>query len=144
MTFHEIAGLVGQVLIGAFFVIAGVNQFFSLDQMKAYASAKKVPAAGIVIPVVATLLAIGGFAILLDLVVEMNLRLYGAVIGVVSTLVITFVMHDFWRMATPDDHLRSVEGSDGQDAKMLPPQDNEIFHFLKNLALIGGVLLLLQ
>lgn len=144
MAFHEIAGLVGQVLIGAFFVIAGVNQFFNLDQMKAYASAKKVPASGIVIPVVATFLAIGGFAILLDLVVEMNLRIYGAVIGAFSTLMITFLMHDFWRMATPDDHLRSVEGAGGHDAKMLPPQDNEIFHFLKNLALIGGVLLLLQ
>lgn len=134
----------GQVLIGAFFVIAGINQFFNLDQMKAYASAKKVPASGVVIPVVATLMAISGFAILLDLVVEMNLRLYEALIGVVSTLVVTFVMHDFWRMATPDDHLKSVEGTDGYDAKMLPPQDNEIFHFLKNLGLIGGILLLLQ
>lgn len=112
--------------------------------MKAYASAKKVPASGVVIPVVATLLEISGFAILLDLVVEMNLRLYEALIGVVSTLVVTFVMHDFWRMATPDDHLKSVEGSDGHDAKMLPLQDNEIFHFLKNLGLIGGILLLLQ
>jgi uncharacterized membrane protein YphA (DoxX/SURF4 family) len=144
MSFHGFAGLVGQVLIGAFFVIAGVNQFFNLDQMKAYASAKKVPAAGIVIPIVATLLAISGFAILLDPVVGRDLLLYGAVIGAVSTLVITIIMHDFWRMATPDDHLMAVDGSDGEAAKMLPPQDNEIFHFIKNLALIGGVLLLLQ
>jgi uncharacterized membrane protein YphA (DoxX/SURF4 family) len=143
MAFHETAAVVGQALIGLFFVIAGVNQFFNLGQMKAYAAAKRVPAVGIVIPIVALALAVGGVAILADPFVGVELLTVGVVIGVASTLVITFVMHDFWRMAPQDDHLMSVEGTEGE-AKVLPPQDNEIFHFLKNLALIGGILLLLQ
>ena len=48
-------------------MIAGVNQFFNLDQMKANADAKGVPAVDVVIPVVALFLAVAGVAILVDL-----------------------------------------------------------------------------
>jgi uncharacterized membrane protein YphA (DoxX/SURF4 family) len=114
MAFHETAAVVGQALIGLFFVIAGVNQFFNLEQMKAYAAAKRVPAVGIVIPVVALALALGGVAILADPFLGIELLTVGVVIGVASTLVITFVMHDFWRMAPQDDHLMSVEEPRGK------------------------------
>lgn len=135
---------VGQVIIGLFFVIAGVNQFFNLAQMKAYAGAKGVPAVDVVIPVVAFGLATAGIGILIDPFVGLDTLTYGVVIGVISTVGITIVMHDFWGFPEQDGPVMTVTGSEGEEATALPPMDNEIFHFLKNLALVGGILLLLQ
>lgn len=143
MVIHNNPEIIGQAIIGLFFVIAGVNQFFSLNQMKAYASSKGVPAVGIVIPLVATLLAVAGLAILTDPFLSYDLLSLGAGIGILSTAIITVIMHDFWRMADTDDHLMEVRGKGGSDAHQLPPMENEIFHFLKNIALIGGLFLLL-
>lgn len=142
MTFIN-AETIGQAIIGLFFVIAGVNQFFNLGQMKVYAASKGVPRVGVVIPIVAALLAIGGVAILINPIAGVDTLTIGASIGIISTIAITLIMHDFWRMADKEDHLMTVEGADGGEATALPPMDNEIFHFLKNLALIGGLLLLL-
>lgn len=143
MALHSNAAVIGQTIIGLFFVIAGVNQFFNLDQMKAYADAKGVPAVDVVIPAVALFLAVGGVAILVDPFIGTDTLTYGAIIGIVATIAITLIMHDFWRMADKDQHLMTVDGANGGEAKMLPPMDNEVFHFLKNIALVGGLLLLL-
>lgn len=143
MTIHNNPEVIGQAILGIFFVIAGVNQLFSLNQMKTYAASKGVPAVGIVIPVVATLLAAAGIALIVDPFISYNTRSIGAGFGITSTVIITVVMHDFWRMADIDDPLMDVTGKNETDAKVLTPMENEIFHFLKNIALIGGLLFLL-
>ncbi|MDY6768850.1 MAG: DoxX family protein [Candidatus Nanohaloarchaea archaeon] len=117
MVFEQAALVAGRVLFGLFFVFNGVNHFMKREMMVGYAESKGVPSASVMVPVTGLMLVIGGLAIVTGLYVGV-----GAALLAVFLAVTTPVMHDFWAV--------------DEEAKM-----DEMTNFLKNLALLGGVLI---
>jgi putative oxidoreductase len=110
--------LVGRFLLAAIFLISGFFKVAAYSQMVGMAAAKGLPLAGAAIACAAALEILGGVAILAGFkvrIVSWALFLY-----LIPT---TFLFHNFWA-------LRGMER-----------QDNMV-HFLKNLAIMGGLLLL--
>ncbi|MBI2185594.1 MAG: DoxX family protein [Acidobacteria bacterium] len=111
--------LLGRILLGGFFTFYGVNHFLNLSAMAQYAAAKGVPSPETAVLASGTLLVIGGLSVLLGLWPHIGAACLGLfLIGV------TPIMHDFWDIADPVQRM------------------NEMAHFTKNLALLGGVLMM--
>jgi len=110
----------GRVLYGGFFLASGINHFREYKMMSAYAQSKGVPRLLAPVAVLGTgaMLTAGAVSLLLGVKPKLG-----------SAAVITFlagvspVMHDFWRQ-------------EGQ------ARENEMIHFMKNTALLGGALAL--
>lgn len=110
--------LTGRVLFALIFVMAGFNHFAS--QSIAYADSKGVPLASIPVPLSGVIALLGGLSILLG---------YRARIG--AWLIVLFLigvtpMHKFWGISDP----------------MM--QQMQMVMFMKNLAMLGGALLITQ
>ncbi|MFB6301000.1 MAG: DoxX family protein [Halobacteriales archaeon] len=111
--------LLSRVLFALVVGYLALGNLLDLDSSVDYAQSKGVPLASIAVPVGSLGLILGALAILVGV--------YPAVgaLAVIGFLVpITLTMHDFWTMT-------------GQD------RQNEQFHFLKNVGLIGGALVFL-
>ncbi|MDY6770302.1 MAG: DoxX family membrane protein [Candidatus Nanohaloarchaea archaeon] len=117
MVYEQLALAAGRALFGLFFMFNGVNHFMKREMMTGYAESKGVPAAGVMVPVTGLLLLAGGLSILA-----------GAYVGIGVALLLVFLavttptMHDFWAV--------------GEEQKQ-----DEMVNFLKNLALLGAVLI---
>lgn len=116
MAFEQELLLAGRLLLGGFFAVSGLNHFNMPDQMSAWMDSKGVPAAELVNYFVAGQLFFGGVAVLLGAYMTLGI---GAL--VLFLVVSTPVMHNFW----------SAEN-----------QQEEMTHFMKNAALLGGLLVL--
>ena len=112
--------LLGRVLLGAFFVQAGVDHLRKVDMMAPYAAAKGVPAARLSVRVTGVQLLAGGFSILLGAWPQ-----WGVLLIALFLIPTSFMMHAFWAVKDP------------QAAMM------DRVQFGKNIALLGGVLMLL-
>lgn len=118
---HSLAGpvvLLGRVLFALIFVMSGFNHFSG--QTIAFAASQGVPLASILVPVSGVIALFGGLSILLG---------YRARIGawlIVLFLVGVTPMHKFWGISDP----------------MM--QQMQMVHFMKNLAMLGGALLITQ
>lgn len=110
----------GRILFGGYFIMSGYNHLANLTMMAGYTQSKGVPAAKPAVAFTGILLLIGGISTLLN---------FYPVVGLVALIVflvpVTFLMHAFWKVQDPM-------------AKM-----GERVNFTKNLALLGGVLILL-
>jgi putative oxidoreductase len=110
----------GRLLYGGFFLTSGIHHFRDYKKLSAYAESKGIPhlLAPVVVMGSGALLVAGGASLLL-----------GAKPKLGSAAVITFlagvspVMHNFWRQ-----HGEARE--------------NDMAHFMKNSALLGGALAL--
>ncbi|MGH9404110.1 MAG: DoxX family membrane protein [Terriglobia bacterium] len=115
-----IAFLIGRIIFGGFFIMAGFNHFAELDSMSGYVKAKGVPAPKLAMGGSGALLILGGLSLLLG---------FDPVIGIILLIIfflgVTPVMHAFWKV---DDPM----------ARMA-----ERVNFMKNLALVGALLMLL-
>jgi len=114
-----VAFLIARVLFGVVFAFTGLNHFLDAEGMIGYAQAKGIPAASLGVPFSGGLLIAGGLGILLGV--------YPAVAaGAIAVFLVaaTPTMHDFWN--APDDQ-----------------KQGEFNNFLKNVALLGGVLVFL-
>ncbi len=110
--------LAGRILMSVIFLISGFFKIGGYSQMVAYAASKGLPMAGVAIACAAVLELAGGLAILVGFqtkIVAWLLFLY-----LIPT---TFVFHNFWTM----------QGMD---------QQNNMIHFLKNVAIMGGLVIL--
>jgi putative oxidoreductase len=112
---------IGRILFGGFFIMSGYNHFANLKMMAGYSQSKGVPAAKAAVAVTGLLLLIGGISTLFNFYPEV-----GLIALVVFLVPATFMMHAFWKVQDPM-------------AKM-----GERVNFTKNLALLGGALLLLS
>ncbi|MFB6150231.1 MAG: DoxX family protein [Haloarculaceae archaeon] len=115
----EVAFLLGRVLLGGVLAFMGVNHFGDAETMAGYAEAKGLPAPRLAV------LGSGGLLVLAGAgVVTGAFPVLGA--GALATflLVSAVTMHDFW--AVPEDQAQ-----------------DEMTHFLKNVSLAGGALVLL-
>lgn len=112
--------LLGQILFGGYFIFNGVNHFMKMEMMTGYAASKGVPAAKVGVLVSGLLLLAGGLSVLLGYRPQWGIT--ALVIFLVPT---TLLMHGFWK--EEEDQPRMVE----------------MVHFMKNMALLGSLLLML-
>lgn len=111
---------VGRILFGGYFVMAGFNHFAKLQPMAGYAKSKGVPASKSAVAFTGLLLFAGGVSTLFNIYPIVGLA--ALFLFLVPT---TFIMHAFWKIEDPM-------------AKM-----GEQVNFMKNLALLGGTLILM-
>ncbi|MCL9813910.1 DoxX family protein [Natranaeroarchaeum aerophilus] len=115
----DVAFLIGRVLFGAVLAFTGLNHFLDLDAMSGYAEMKGIPAPRLSVAFSGGMLMFGGLGVALGV-----FPVIAAGALAVFLLVTTPVMHDFW--AVPEDQAQQ-----------------EMTQFLKNVALLGGALVLL-
>jgi putative oxidoreductase len=110
--------LIGRVLFSVLFLVSGFLKVTRYSQMAGYAAAKGVPMAGVGIAIAAVLELVGGLAILAGF--QTRIAAWVLILYIIPT---TYFFHNFWTMTGMD-------------------QQNNLAHFLKNLAIMGGLLLL--
>ena len=110
----------GRILFGGYFAYNGFNHFKMLDMMSGYAKSKGAPLPKLSVAFSGLLLIIGGLSVLFDILPSI-----GLVALTLFLIPVTFIMHAFWKDKDPA-------------AKM-----NEMINFMKNIALLGAVLILL-
>lgn len=115
------AYLLGRTLLGAFFLYNGINHFKEHEQMTQYAASKGVESAELAVTGSGALLTAGGLSLLLGTQPKL-----GALAAVVFLAGVSPQMHDFWNVQDPAQ------------------RQNEMIHFSKNMALLAGMLTLLD
>ena len=121
MTYFDFLFLVGRLLLGGYFIISGINHFTKLVMLEGYTQSKGVPMSKAAVIITGVLLLLGGLGILFGVYVEW------AILALVIFFVpVTFVMHAFWKVQEPNMRM------------------SEMVHFMKNLALLGALLMLLS
>jgi putative oxidoreductase len=108
--------LVGRVLLGLIFVIAGVGKMTGYAGTMGYMASHGLPMAQLLLPLT-ILVEVGGG---LMLILGWNAR-FGAGVLFLFVIPTTLVFHNFW--AVPADQMQ-----------------NQMTHFLKNVAIMGGML----
>ncbi len=110
--------LAGRILMSVLFLISGFFKIGGYSQMVAYSTAKGVPLASVAIACAAVLELAGGFAILIGFQTKV-----AAWILFLYLIPVTFLFHNFW----------ALQGMEQQD---------NMVHFLKNVAIMGGLVIL--
>jgi putative oxidoreductase len=112
--------LIGRIIFGGYFVMAGFNHFAKLGFMSEFARGKGTPAPKAAVAGSGALLLLGGLSLLLGLS-----PLIGIALLIIFLLGVSPVMHAFWKVNDPM-------------ARM-----GEMVNFTKNMALLGALLMLL-
>jgi len=115
---NGVVSLIGRILIALIFLISGFFKIGGYSQIVSYAAAKGLPAASVAIACAAAVELLGGIAVLVGFktrIVAWVLLLY-----LIPT---TAIFHNFW----------ALQGMEQQD---------NMIHFLKNMAIMGGLLIL--
>ncbi|MFQ3275642.1 MAG: putative oxidoreductase [Candidatus Nanohaloarchaea archaeon] len=115
----EIALLIGRILFGGYFAVSGLNHFMKTEQLAGWAEHKGAPYAGLLVYLSGLMLLAGGLGIAAGVYPVVSVALIGVFLAVVTPW-----FHDFW----------ALEGEEKQ---------NQMTHFLKNVALFGAALTLL-
>src|SRR5262249_33724831 len=116
---HADAWLVlGRILLGSIFVISGYGKLMGLSAFAASLEKNGVPYASTLAPIGAGVEFFGGLAIVLGVEVR-----YAALLMIAFVIVATLISHRFWEL---DD----------------PARRAQVTQFSKNVAIIGGFLLL--
>ena len=113
-----ITELAGRILMSVVFLLSGTMKVLGYSAMVGYATAKGLPVAGVGIAVAAAIEILGGLALLTGFqtrVASWILFLY--------LIPVSITFHNFWAM------------------QGMERMDNQI-HFLKNFAIMGGLLIL--
>jgi putative oxidoreductase len=111
--------LMGRMIFGGFFLYNGANHFLSNAMFVQYTAAKGVPMPEIAVAIAGLLIVVGGFCVLVGLWPYL-----GALCITLFLIGVTPIMHNFWAIA--DETQRTVE----------------LANFAKNLALLGGALMM--
>jgi len=115
----EAVFLFGRILFGMFFVMSAFNHIFGLKKMSGYASSKGIPSPKLATFVTGLLLLGGGLGVVLGVYTQIAL-----VLLIVFLVPVTFLMHQFWTLKDP------------------MAKATEQVQFMKNLALLGAVLMM--
>ena len=109
---------IGRFLFSLIFVASGISHFSSASI--GYAANAGVPLADILVPVSGVISIVGGLSVMTGYHAR-----FGALLLLLFLLPVTLIMHDFWSI---------------QDPQMAQQQ---MAHFMKNLSMIGGAILLI-
>lgn len=112
--------LIGRLLFGGYFIMAGINHFKKTAQLSQFAAAKKVPKPDVAVRVTGSMLLAGGTSILLGVKPKLGAA---AILGFLAG--VSPLMHDFWKQQSPEQRM------------------NDMVNFTKNVALAGGALALM-
>ena len=121
MDYTEVAFWVGRVLYGGFFVLSGINHFAKNRAMAGYAASKGVPMARLAVYISGLFLLFGGLGVLLWAYIS-----WAVLALAIFLVIVSLKMHAFWSMQDPNMKMADMT------------------NFLKNMALLGGALLLLS
>lgn len=117
----DILFLIGRIIYGGFFLLNGINHFTKSEALRAYAAGKGVKNPAFSVFFSGLLIFVGGLGIILGIYIPI------AVAALILFLVsVSFRMHDFWKIQ--DEQMKVVE----------------MAHFLKNMALAGAALMILN
>ena len=114
----DTALLIGRILLVVLFVWSGFNKLMGLSGTATYIGGK-LPMGAALAPIVALVEIVGGLLIAIGFQTRV-----ASVMLLVFTLLATFIFHDFWNMT-------------GQ------ARSGNAINFYKNLALMGGFLILI-
>jgi len=117
----EILFLAGRLLFGGLFVYNGVNHFRNYAATRGYCAYKHVPMPGASAIISGLWLVVAGSSVVIGFRPEV-----GLVLIALFLLVVTPVIHDFWKIADPAQRL------------------GEMVNFTKNAALMGAALMMLS
>jgi len=117
----QILFLIGRIIVGGYFLMAGLNHFANVKMMAGYARSNGTPAAEAAIVGTGILLVLGGASFMLGFHPTI-----GTALLILFLLGVTFKIHNFWTISDPQ-------------ARM-----NEQVHFGKNIAMIGFLLMTLM
>jgi putative oxidoreductase len=113
--------VLGRTIFGGFFAYSGVNHLQHAASMGQYAAAKGVPAPERAVQATGALLLAGGISVMAGFKPRVGLA------ALIAFLVpVTVQMHRFWKEADPQK------------------RQNDRVHFMKNTALLGATLVMLQ
>ena len=112
--------LLGRILFGGFFLVNAYRHLTMVSGMAPYAASKGVPSPRLAIVGSGVLLLLGGLSVLLGVRPD-----WGVLFIALFLIPVSFTMHNYW-----------ADGDPGMR------QNNQI-NFHKNLALLGGALMLL-
>lgn len=113
-----IVPLVGRILLSAVFILAGIGKIGGFSMEEGFVASKHLPLPAVALSIALIIELVGGIAILLGLYTRI-----AAWIVFLYMIPTTFLFHNFWTM----------QGAAHQD---------NMLHFEKNLAIMGGLLLL--
>jgi putative oxidoreductase len=112
--------LLGRILLGGYFLMNAYNHFKNVESLTGYAQSKGVGQPKMAVLGTGVLLLVGGAGIVLGIFVAW------AVLALVIFLAgVTFKMHQYWKITDPMQKMA------------------EQVNFMKNLALLGAVIMLL-
>lgn len=111
----------GRVLYGGFFIKSAVNHFMNTSALAGYAASKKVPMPKLAVIGSGLLIFLGGLWILTGIYVGV-----GVIELALFLIPVSFTMHAYWNDTDP-----------------MQKMSNRI-NFMKNMALLGAALMLLQ
>lgn len=117
----EVLFIIGRILLGGFFIYNAVGHFMRVNMMSGYAKSKGVPAAKFSVIFTGLMLLVGGLSIVLNMY-----AIIGIWILIAFLVVTTAMMHPFWKEKDPSVRM------------------NEQIGFMKNLALIGALLMMVS
>jgi putative oxidoreductase len=115
---NDITTLAGRILIAVIFLISGFFKVGGYAQIVGYAAAMHLPAPGVAIAVAAAVELACGLAILAGFKTR-----FAAWLLFLYLIPVTYVFHNFW----------AVQGQE---------QQMQMVNFLKNVAIMGGLLVL--
>lgn len=110
--------LAGRLLMGAYFILPGVQKITGFDETTSYMEAHSVPMVSVLLPLTILVQLSAGAAIIVGYRGK-----FAAFILAGLTFIISIYMHDFWSMA------KGME------------QAHELQNFIKNIAIMSGLLI---
>ena len=116
----NVAFMVGRIIFSLFWLSAAFSHFRGLDHMADYAKAKAVPAPKLAVAGSGVVLLLAGLSMLLGVYPRI-----GIVLLVLFLLGAAFLFHNYWK----------VDDAQTKQAEQV--------NFMKNMALVGALLMLL-
>jgi putative oxidoreductase len=115
---NSLVSLFGRILLSTVFIMGGIGKIAGFSFEESMVAAKHLPMPAVALGIALVIELVGGLAILTGLFTR-----FAAWIVFLYLIPTTFLFHNFW----------AVEGADRIDT---------MIHFEKNLAIMGGLLLL--
>lgn len=117
MNFQMSAAVIGRLLLGGMFLMAGLNKFGGLEGLAGYIASRGLPLPDLLAPAVAVFEVIAGLA----LIAGWQAR-WSALALAAFTLLATVLFHNYWAMPAEQQMVQQLM-------------------FMKNLAIVGGLLM---
>ncbi|MGH9458812.1 MAG: DoxX family protein [Thermoanaerobaculia bacterium] len=115
----NVISLIGRIILGGYFIMAGVNHFLAFESSVGYATSKGVPFANLAVIGTGLLMLVGGALVLIGYKVR-----WGAWLLILFLVPTSFIMHAFW--AVDDPQMAQAD----------------MVNFTKNFGLIGALLMI--